>query len=105
MFDCLMFHPLFCYALLLLNSAVWIFAAQDDCIYRSGAMLVNSVVVVKHTIHIITSVPHDTTFQVKTDLTITVNNAPTSLNLLTTYLSKSTAIETINGSVIPFNEF
>ena len=67
-------------------------------------MVINSVVVVKHTIHIITNVPHDTTFQVNTDLTITVDNAPTSLDLLTTYFSRSTAIETMNGSVIPVNE-
>ena len=67
-------------------------------------MVVNSVVVVKHTIHIITSAPHDTTFQVNPDLTITVDNAPTNLDFLTTYFSKSTAIETLNRSVIPFNE-
>ena len=64
----------------------------------------NSVVVVKHTIHIITNVPHDTTFQVNTDLTITIDNAPTSLDLLTTYFSRSTTIETINGSVISNDE-
>ena len=101
MSNCSTFHCLFCYALLLLNCAACFSAAQDGCIYRSGAMLIHSVVVVKHTIHIITSVPHDTTFQVKTDLTITVDNAPTSLDLLTTYFSRSTAIETVKGSVIP----
>lgn len=104
MFGCLMFQPLFCYALLLLNSAAWISAAQDACIYRSGAMLVHSVVVVKHTIHIITSVTRDTTFQVNTDLTITVDNAPTNLDFLTTYFYRSTAIETMNGSVILVSE-
>lgn len=104
MFDYLMLHNLFCYALLLLNSAAGVSAAQDACMYRSGAMLVNSVVVVKHTIHIITSVPHNTTFQVNTDLTITVDNAPTSLDFLTTYLSQSTAIETMNGLVVPYKE-
>ena len=67
-------------------------------------MVVDSVVVVKHTIHIITSVPHDTTFQVNPDLTITVDNAPTNLDFLTTYFSRSTAIETLNRSVIPSNE-
>ena len=104
MFDFLMLHSLLCYAILLLNGAACISAAQDACIYRAGAMLVSSVVVVKHTIHIITSVPHDTIFQVNTDLTITVDNAPTSLDFLTTYFSKSTAIETMNGLVAPFNE-
>lgn len=92
------------YYVLLLHSAACVSAAQDACIYRSGEFIVHSVVVVKHTIHIITSVPYDTVFQVNTDLTITVDNAPTSLNYLTTYLSRSTAIETINGSVYPLNE-
>ncbi|CAF9930193.1 MAG: hypothetical protein ALECFALPRED_004548, partial [Alectoria fallacina] len=78
-------------------SVARISAAQDACVYRSGAMLVESVVVVKHTIHIITSIPHNTTFKVNTGLTITVDNAPTSLDLLTTYFSRSTAIETMNG--------
>lgn len=99
----LMLHRLVCCALLIHNSAALISAAQDACIYGSGAMLIHSVVVVKHTIHIITTVPHDTTFQVNTDLTITVDNAPTSLDFLTTYFSRSTAMETMNGSVIPFH--
>lgn len=97
MFCCLM---LYC-TILLLASAASISVAQDACIYRSGAMLVNSVVVVKQTIHIITSVPHVTTFQVNSDLTITVDNAPTSLDFLTTYFSRSTTIETVNRSVSP----
>ena len=104
MLNCLMLHHLVCYAFLLLNSAAYVSAGQDACIYREGAMLVNSVVIVKHTIHIITSVPHDTTFQVNTDLTITVDNAPTSLDFFTTYFSRSSAIETMNRSVIPFDE-
>lgn len=103
MLDCLMLLRLFCHSFLLLNSFADISAAQDACIYRSGAMLVNPIVVVKHTIHIITSVPHNTTFQVNTDLTVTVDNAPTSLGFLTTYFSTSTAIDTMNGSVSPFS--
>ena len=99
MFDSLTFHRLLCYALLIYCAAC-ISQAQDACIYRTGPLLVNSVVVVKHTIHIITSVPHNTTFQVNTDLTVTVEDAPTSLDFLTTYFSTSTAIETRNGSVI-----
>ena len=104
MFECLTLYRLLYYALLLLNYTACSSAVQDVCIYRSGKMIVNSVVVVKHTIHIITSVPYDTAFQVNTDLTITVNNAPTSLDLLTTYFSRSSVIETMNESVIPFNE-
>lgn len=101
----LLLHRLFFYAILLLASAAASFSiAQDACVYGSGAMLVNSVVVVKQTIHVVTSVPHVTTFQVNTNLTITVDNAPTSLDLLTTYFSRSTAIETVNGSVFPCND-
>ena len=99
MFDRLMLLRLFFHIISLLNSFAGITAAQDACIYRSGAIPVNSVVVVKHTIHIINSVPYNTTLQVNTDLTITVDNAPTSLDFLTTYYSRSTAIETMNGSV------
>lgn len=91
-----MLHRLLCYALLI-RCAACIFQAQDACIYRTGPLLVNSVVVVKHTVHIITSVPHNTTFQVNTDLTVTVDDAPTSLDFLTTYFHTSTAIETRNG--------
>ena len=99
-----MLYNLFCCAFFLINTAVCLSVTQDACVYRSGAMLVNSVVVVKQTIHIITSVPHDTTFQVNTDLTITVDNAPTSLDFLTTFFSTSTAMESMNGSVSPFNK-
>ena len=104
MSECLIFYRLLYYALLLLYSATCSSAAQDACVYRSGDVIVESVVVVKHTIHIITNVPYDTTFQVNTDLTITVDNAPTNLDIITTYLSRSTAVETANGSVIPVNE-
>ena len=104
MSECLMLHRILCYAMLLLISTTCGSVAQDACVYRSGKMVVDSVVVVKHTIHVITNVPHDTTFQVNTDLTITVDNAPTSLDLLTTYLSRSTSIDTMNGSVISNSE-
>ena len=103
MFDSLTLHRLLCYALLIYCTAC-ISQAQDACIYRTGPLLVNSVMVVKHTIHIITSVPQNTTFQVNTDLTVTVDDAPTSLDFLTTYFSTSTAVETRNGSVIPSQE-
>ena len=102
MVGCLILHRLSCYALLLLSSATCISFAQDACIYHAGNMTIESVVVMKHTIHIITSVPHDTTFQVNTGLTITVNNAPTSLDFLTTYFSRTTAIRTMTRSVARF---
>ena len=103
MLDCLMLRRLLWSTLLLLTSVACISAAQDACIYRSGA-IVHSVVVVKHTIRVITSVPHDTVFSVNTDITVTVDNAPTSLDFLTTYFSRSTAVETISGLVVPFDE-
>ena len=103
MFDSTMLHRLLCYSLLICCAAC-IPQAQEACIYRTGPLLVNSVVVVKHTVHIITSVPHNTTFQVNTGLTVTVDDAPTSLDFLTTYFSTSTAIETRNGSVTPPQE-
>ena len=90
--------------MLLLISTTCGSVTQDACVYRSEKMVVDSVVVVKHTIHIITNVPYDTTFQVNTDLTITVDNAPTSLDILTTYFSRSTTIKTITRSVISNNQ-
>lgn len=92
------------HCLLLLHSAACVYAAQDACVYHSGGMVVHSVVIVKQTIYIITSVPYNTVFQVNTDLTITVDNAPTSLNYLTTYLSRSTNIETVSRLVFPLNQ-
>ena len=98
MFACLILHHLFYSTLLLISSTACSSTTQDAaCIHRSGGMVVNSVVVVKQTIHIISSVLYDVTFAVNTDLTITVNDAPTSLDFLTTYFSTSTAIETMNG--------
>lgn len=66
-------------------------AAQDACPDGDGGTEnVASVVVVKQTIHIITSVPHDTTFKVNSELTVAVTNAPTQLDLITTYFYRST---------------
>ena len=53
MFCCLALHRLFCYAILLLASAPSFSLAQDAGLYRSGAMLVNTMVLLKQTIHII----------------------------------------------------
>ena len=102
MFEKLLLHRLFYSALILLSNAACSPVAQDACIYRPGDVAVKSVLVVKHTIHIMTGVPHNTTFQVNPDLTVIVNNAPTSLDVLTTYLSRSTTIETMNRFVILF---
>ncbi len=74
------------YALVLLSKIISPSKAQGACPFHP----VSSVVVVKQTIHIITSVLHDTTFEVNRDLTITVDNAPTNLDLMTTFFSEST---------------
>ena len=102
MFESLLLHRVFYYALVLLSNAACSAVAQDACIYRPGDIAVKSVLVIKHTIHIMTSVPSPSTFQVNTDLTITVDNAPTSLDFLTTYFSRSTAIETMDRFAILF---
>ncbi|KAK0513497.1 hypothetical protein JMJ35_004483 [Cladonia borealis] len=72
---------------------------QDACILPyPGPRVITSVLVVKQTIHVITNVPKDTAFEVNPDLTISVNNAPTNLDLITTYFSRHTSVITIAGS-------
>ena len=73
-------------------------ATQDACILPSpGPRVITSVLVVKQTIHVITNVPKDTAFEVNPELTISVNNAPTNLDLITTYFSRHTSVITIAG--------
>lgn len=73
-------------------------ATQDACFLPyPGSRVITSVLVVKQTIHVITNVPKDTAFEVNHDLTISVNNAPTNLDITTTYLSRHTSVITIAG--------
>lgn len=73
-------------------------ATQDACFLPyPGPRVITSVLVVKQTIHVITNVPKDTAFEVNHDLTISVNNAPTNLDITTTYLSRHTSVITIAG--------
>ena len=82
----------------LLCSLADLVAAQDACILPyPGPRVITSVLVVKQTIHVITDVPKDTAFEVNPDLTISVNNAPTNLDLTTTYFSRHTSVITIAG--------
>ena len=75
-----------------------IVATQDACILPyPGPRVITSVLVVKQTIHVITNVPQDTAFEVNPDLTISVNNAPTNLDFITTYFSRHTSVITIAG--------
>lgn len=83
-------HVLY-YVASLLSFIVYLGDAQDAC-----SKDINSIVVVKQTIHIVTSIPYDTTFEVNKNLTVTVNNAPTELDLITTFYSQSTILSSAN---------
>ena len=73
-------------------------AIQDACFLPyPGPRVITSVLVVKQTIHVITNVPRDTAFEVNPVLTVSVNNAPTNLDITTTYLSRYTSVITIAG--------
>ena len=89
---------LWCLSMISFTCAKSFFIAQDDCPDIPGQpRVVTSVLVVKHTIRIITNIPIDTTLRINTDLSITVNNAPTELDVITTYYSRSTASQTYAG--------
>ena len=82
----------------LLYSVIDSVATQDACFLPyPGPRVITSVLVVKQTIHVITNVPRDTAFEVNPDLTISVNNAPTNLDITTTYFSRHTSVITIAG--------
>ena len=73
-------------------------ATQDACFLPYPVpRVITSVLVVKQTIHVITNVPRDTAFEINPELTISVNNAPTNLDITTTYLSRHTSVITIAG--------
>ena len=76
------------FILLLLSHTTRCHATSDQCIIVRRP--VASVVVMKQTIHIVTNVPRDTTFEVNRDLTVTVDNAPTELDIITTFYTTST---------------
>ena len=76
----------------------WPAAAQDACeLDVGGRQTVTSVRVVVHTIHIKVNYAHDTTVLVNPDFNLAVTNAPTSLDFLTTYDSRSTAIRIVDA--------
>ncbi len=73
-------------------------ATQDACILPyPGPQVITSVLVVKQTIHVITNIPKTTAFEVNSDLTISVSNAPTNLDITTTYFSRNTSVITLAG--------
>nr|AUW30787.1 hypothetical protein [Cladonia uncialis subsp. uncialis] len=80
-------------------SIINLVATQDACFLPyPGPRVITSVLVVKQTVHVITNVPKDTAFEINPDLTISVNNAPTNLDITTTYFSRHTSVITIAGS-------
>ena len=83
---------------ILLFSVIDIGATQGVCgLPYAGPHVVTSVLVVKQTIHVMTHIPKDTAFEVNPYLTISVDNAPTDLDVTTTYHSRSTSVVTIPG--------
>ena len=88
-------HYILHYALLLLSKALA--EAHDGCPYHVGySSDISSVVVVKQTIHIKTNVLQDTTFVVNKELTLTVDNAPTNIDTITTFFSQSTISQNVD---------
>lgn len=59
--------------------------------------VVTTVFVLEYQIAINTDVQKNNSFAVNTDLTITVDNAPTSLDFTTTYTERSTVVRTAAG--------
>ena len=70
---------------------------QDACsIERNPAI---RVYVVEYAIYIKTDVQHNTSFAVNRDLMVTVDNAPTYLDLTITRTSRKTVIRSAHGLV------
>lgn len=72
-------------------------ASRDKCeIDFLGSRLITSVQMVKHTVHIIASVASNTTLDIDDVFTIPVDNAPTNLDVVTTYDTESTFLSMAN---------
>ena len=68
----------------------------DAC--RNNYRVVTTVLVYENPVYINTDVLSNTTFEVNPGLTITVDNAPTSFDITTTYTSKVSSVETAYAS-------
>ncbi len=80
-------------------------ASPDDCeIGLPGNRLITSVQMVKHTVHIIATITDNTTLHIGDGLTIPVDNAPTSLDVITTYDTESTYLSMAHPSVVSARE-
>ena len=64
----------------------------------NNARVITKVLVYENSVYINTDVLSNTTFEVNPDLTITVNHAPTSLDLTTTFTSKQSIYNTLYPS-------
>lgn len=70
----------------------------DKCRFRYPPnRVIATVFVLEHQLAINTDVQKNHSFAINTDLTITVDNAPTSLDFTTTYTQRSTLIRTAAG--------
>ncbi|MCJ1397517.1 hypothetical protein MMC11_000711 [Xylographa trunciseda] len=70
--------------------------ALDAC--RNKYRVVTTVLIYENPVYINTDVLSNTTFRINTGLTITVDNAPTSFDLTTTYTSKFSTVDTVYAS-------
>jgi hypothetical protein len=64
-------------------------AAQDSCVLNTA---ITTVLIYENPIYINTKVLYNTTFEVNSDFTVTVSNAPTSFHEITTYTATSTIV-------------
>ena len=72
-------------------------SSQNACVQQP----ITKVVVVEQSIYINTNVLQNSTFAINPDFTFTVDDAPTSLDLLTTYLSTTSSIISAIGPSTP----
>ncbi|MCJ1436667.1 hypothetical protein MMC27_006048 [Xylographa pallens] len=68
----------------------------DAC--RNNYRVVTTVLIYENPVYINTDVLSNTTFEVNPGLTITVDNAPTSFDITTTYTSKVSSVDTVYAS-------
>ena len=69
---------------------------ENEC--QAGSQLITKVFVIEYPIYVKTNVLTNTTFQINPDFTMTVDNAPISIDLSTVYTSKRTTVDMIYPS-------
>ncbi|MCJ1392320.1 hypothetical protein MMC18_005187 [Xylographa bjoerkii] len=73
-------------------------AALNAC--RNNYRVVTTVLIYENPVYINTEVLSNTTFEVNPGLTVTVDNAPTSFDITTTYTSKLSSVDTAYASPV-----